>query len=96
MGYIYKIVNKVNNKCYIGQTIRHYGQRWRNHRSEAFNVNSAKYDYPLYRAIRKYGLENFDFIIIEECNNKILTEREIIMDIINNMVLFLKIVFIQI
>lgn len=77
MGYIYKIVNKVNNKCYIGQTIRHYGQRWRNHRSETFNVNSAKYDYPLYRAIRKYGLENFDFIIIEECNNKILTEREI-------------------
>lgn len=77
MGYVYKITNKINNKNYIGQTIRHYGQRWRNHRSEAFNIESQKYEYPLYRAIRKYGLENFEFSVIEECDESILTEREI-------------------
>ena len=77
MGYIYKITNNINNKSYIGQTIRHYGQRWRNHRSEAFNIESLKYNYPLYKAIRKYGIENFNFIVIEECDNKIITEREI-------------------
>lgn len=33
-------------------------------------------EYPLYKAIRKYGIENFNFDIIEECSADELNERE--------------------
>ena len=29
MGYIYKITNKINGKCYIGQTIKDYEERFK-------------------------------------------------------------------
>ena len=75
MNYIYKIENLINNKCYIGQT-RNIQKRWNRHRTAPFNKNDNAYDYPLYRAIRKYGLENFSFEILEECNVQDLNERE--------------------
>ena len=31
----------------------------------------------IYQAIRKHGLENFDFIILEECLTEQLNEREV-------------------
>lgn len=31
----------------------------------------------IYRAIRKYGLENFTFEVLEECPSELLNEREI-------------------
>lgn len=72
---IYKITNKINNKVYIGQSI-HLEIRWSQHKTAAFNQNVHTYNYPLYRAIRKYGIKNFDFQIIEECSPEILTEEE--------------------
>jgi hypothetical protein len=33
----------------------------------AFSENAHEYNYPLSRAFRKYGVENFSFEIIEEC-----------------------------
>jgi len=42
----------------------------------AFNSSAHEYDYPLSRAFRKYGLENFTFEIIEECSPEKLNERE--------------------
>jgi group I intron endonuclease len=57
---IYKITNTINGKSYIGQTIRTIKQRWCNHLC-AMKKNKNKH--PLYRAIAKYGIENF---IIEE------------------------------
>jgi group I intron endonuclease len=74
MGYIYKITNRVNQKVYIGQTTQHYTHRWSNHTSESVY---KKDDYPLYRGFNKYGLDNFDFEVLEECRNDILDEREI-------------------
>ena len=62
---IYKITNKINNKVYIGQT-KQYEKRMKQHKKAPFDENKSTYDYPLYRAIRKYGLENFDFEKIEE------------------------------
>jgi len=53
-GYIYCITNLVNNKKYIGQTSRTIEQRKLEH---IRHRNSL--DFPLYRAFRKYGLENF-------------------------------------
>lgn len=67
---IYKITNLVNNKVYIGQSTD-IERRWRNHRARYTTCNSI-----LYQAIRKYGLENFSFEIVEECGENFLNERE--------------------
>ena len=69
---IYKIQNLINGKIYIGQSI-HIKARFNAHKSEARNGNTR----PLYNAIRKYGVENFSFEIIEECSKEKLNEREI-------------------
>lgn len=76
MTGIYKIENKINQKVYIGQSIN-IEKRWVAHKNTASNKYSLSYDYPLYRAIRKYGLKNFEFSVIEECNILSLNEREI-------------------
>lgn len=72
---IYKIENIINHKKYIGQSIDIY-KRWERHKHIFNNKNSHSYEYPLYKDIRKYGLENFDFKIIEECDKDLLDERE--------------------
>jgi group I intron endonuclease len=65
MQGIYKITNKINGKCYIGQSVD-IAKRWREHSVWAFNPKRPEYEYPLYRAIRKYGIESFAFEIIEQ------------------------------
>lgn len=72
MGYIYKITNKCNDKIYIGQTRQTIEQRWSGHKHSA--VTS---DAPLYRAMRKYGIENFQIDVIIKCNNNNLNNKEI-------------------
>ncbi len=73
---IYKITNKINGKAYIGQSID-IEARWKNHKLKPFVLGSENYDKCLYKAIRKYGLENFSFEVLEECEPKQLNEREI-------------------
>lgn len=68
---IYKITNLINNKVYIGQSID-IKQRWYNHLHHHQHLK----DLPLYRAFKKYGITNFTFNIIEECNVQDLDERE--------------------
>lgn len=68
---IYKITNRINGKVYIGQSVN-IQQRWYQHKSSFKNGNTL-----LYQAIRKYGLENFCFEIIEECPQEKLNEKEI-------------------
>ena len=60
-GYIYLIENKINNHKYIGQTLQTIEKRWHQHK-----LDSKKYDYSLYRAIRKYGLNSFSVKEIEK------------------------------
>lgn len=72
---IYKITNKINNKSYIGQSID-IERRWKQHTTEPFNDNADTYNTLFYRAIRKYGLENFQFEVIEQCLKEQLNERE--------------------
>lgn len=72
---IYKIENLINHKVYIGQA-QDIAKRWVNHRSAMNNPNDHCYNYHLYRSMRKYGIENFDFAILEECNIAELNERE--------------------
>ena len=70
---IYKIENKFNGHCYIGQSLN-IEQRWTEHKKCINNTES--WDRSLYKAIRKYGLENFSWEIIEECSEENLDNRE--------------------
>lgn len=62
---IYKIENLINHKVYIGQSKDIY-KRWYCHKYNTFNEKSKCYNYYIYNAIRKYGIENFLFEIIKE------------------------------
>lgn len=68
---IYKITNKINNNYYIGSSID-IQDRWRKHISAT--KNNSKY--PIHRAIRKYGLENFTFEVLELCEETDLLHKE--------------------
>ena len=62
-GYIYKIINVINNKIYIGQTIQKPSTRFRSHVNPS---TPSKMNYPLTAAIRKYGENNFKLEILHE------------------------------
>lgn len=74
MGYIYKITNSLNNKCYIGQTKRNPQLRWYEHKYYA--NKGVTYKSALYNAVQKYGIDCFSFKILEEIENDMLDERE--------------------
>lgn len=65
MYTVYQIKNLKNNKSYIGSSIN-VEKRWKAHKTVAFNSNSSHYNYPLYKDFRKYGLENFEFIVLKD------------------------------
>lgn len=70
---IYKITNKINNKCYIGRTIRSLSERYKEHIKSAIN-NDQRH---LYQAMRKYGIDNFKIESIDNANNlKDLQDKE--------------------
>ena len=73
MSYIYKITNKINQKLYIGKTEFSIEKRFKEHCSDAFRERNEKR--PLYAAMRKYGIENFEISLVEETDNP--EEREI-------------------
>jgi group I intron endonuclease len=73
---IYKITNQINGKAYVGQATN-IRRRWNKHKSNAFNQNSDSYDSAICCAIRRHGVDNFIFEIIEECSANELDQREI-------------------
>ena len=73
MAYIYKIVNDINQKVYIGKTEFSINKRFKEHCKDAFQYRTEKR--PLYSAMRKYGIEHFHIELIEETNSP--EEREI-------------------
>lgn len=77
MGYIYKITNNINQKVYIGQTKNPIKYRWQHHIWKGKNPDKPDTDYPLYRAMRKYGIENFSIEEIENISDDLLNDREI-------------------
>lgn len=72
---IYQIKNKINGKLYVGQSVNII-RRWQEHKSRPFENGINCTNIPLYQSIRKYGLENFEFSILEECSPQQLNERE--------------------
>lgn len=76
MGWVYQIKNRVNGKCYIGQTTNDdVRKRWYTERSRPHGI--LKY------AFNKYGLDSFEFSTIVEIPRSdnfknLLAEREIL------------------
>ena len=70
---IYKITNLINQKIYVGQSNcieRRFAQHKSPYEQERFKEK------PLYLAFKKYGIENFSFEIIEECDESELNKKE--------------------
>lgn len=79
INYIYCYTNKQNGKKYVGQT-NNIKRRYKQHKDDSFaNYSDARYNQAIHCAIRKYGLDNFDFEILEVLENKTseeVNERE--------------------
>lgn len=73
MAGIYKIINLIDNKVYIGQSIN-IKCRFDSHKSNLKNNHHS--NIYLQNAWNKYGEENFKFEILEECTENKLDERE--------------------
>lgn len=63
---IYKITCKINNKVYIGQTSESLKTRFKRHMGYQKDDNDTKF----YRAVRKYGVENFYIEKIDEATTQ--------------------------
>ena len=72
---IYSITNKVNGKVYVGQS-KNIARRLRDHKSAMMNPDNKSYNKQLYRDMREFGIENFDFKIEELCEKCDLDKRE--------------------
>lgn len=77
MKGIYKFTCKNNGKVYIGQSLNIEG-RFKAHVNNHINKNlKGDYQTKFYRALRKYGIENFSFEIVEIVEDtKDLNEKE--------------------
>src|ERR1035437_8790662 len=58
---IYKITNKINKKCYIGQTHKTLQKRWSEHYTYKKSAIGA--------AIKKYDQKNFEVKVLAKCNS---------------------------
>ena len=70
---IYKITNLINGHSYIGLST-HIEDRWQYHKTK-YNWEREK-DKLLYKAIIKYGIDNFKFEVLEECSPEQLSDKE--------------------
>lgn len=74
--YVYKIINTINKKSYIGIT-KNIESRFDFHKTRYNKSSKNEYiEKPLYKAFRKYGIEKFKFLVLyegltlEEAKNK--------------------------
>ena len=71
---IYKLTNITNNMCYVGQAVD-IASRWKQHIKRGVGAEAPTRN-KLYPAMLKFGVENFTFEIIEDCDKDKLNERE--------------------
>ena len=70
---IYMILNKANNKIYIGQSVD-VNQRWKQHKADLRHKNHENKH--LINSWHKYGEESFEFILLCECEESQLNTME--------------------
>jgi len=75
MGYIYILENKINGKCYVGQTTKSVQARLLYH----INGHRPRDNTKIGRAIKKYGKGNFNILsfIIKNCDLDSIESRTI-------------------
>lgn len=73
MPYIYKIINSINEKVYVGKTIRNLNVRFSEHLKDCSKKDREN---KLYRAMNKYGKDKFSINLIEEVEKEKTSERE--------------------
>lgn len=71
-GIIYSIYNQETGKYYVGQSILELNKVWKEHIQQSSRMNAD----PLYKDMRRYGLDKFRIKIIEECSESLLNKRE--------------------
>ena len=71
---IYKITNQENQMCYVGQAVN-IADRWKQHIKRGLGAETPTKN-KLYPAMAEFGVENFTFEIIEECDKAKLNDRE--------------------
>lgn len=71
MSYVYIIENKITDKLYVGYTSLSPEIRWRAHLDKLHSGRSGA----LYAAMRKYGIENFEMVLVERCVSKEAAEQ---------------------
>jgi hypothetical protein len=70
---IYQIKNLINNKVYIGKS-KSLKKRLIAHLSVL--RNNKHHSFHLQKSVNKYGIENFEYSILEYCNEELLTSKE--------------------
>jgi group I intron endonuclease len=65
---VYLIRHKTSGKGYVGQSVD-INRRWSEHKSKSST-------HPVGRALSKYGPSAFDFVVLEECGQEQLNDRE--------------------
>jgi hypothetical protein len=73
MAYIYLITNNVNNKVYVGKTEESIQKRFQEHCADSKKERNK--NRPLYRAMNKYGVENFTISLLEETSQPEIREE---------------------
>ena len=74
MGQIYGIIQKDLDKIvYVGQTKNNYLKRWSGHKQQSKDLSRK---YAFCNALRKYGVDSFYPVLLEECSDEDLNARE--------------------
>lgn len=73
---VYKITNQVNGKSYIGKTIN-FRRRYNCYLSGYRYQDTNRINEYFLTSMNKYGIENFIFEVVEECDIDILSDREL-------------------
>lgn len=72
---IYKITDQITKEAYIGQSVN-IANRWKDHLKAGIGATAASSSNQLYAAIKRDGIENFSFELLEECNREDLNNKE--------------------
>lgn len=70
---IYRLTNTKTNMSYIGQAVN-VGDRWKQHIKCGLGIDTPNSQ--LYRIMKKDGVENFKFELLEECKREDLNRKE--------------------
>lgn len=70
MTIVYTVTNQISGKQYVGITRQKLSTRWIQH------CHGQASCMPIVRAIKKYGRDNFEISVLEECADGVLGERE--------------------